>query len=196
MILITDNAPYHHAREIGYLSNCSKKKLIYLMVTHNVDYIDLPFISDERFDMISEIDNSYDEYMEDRGDCIRISFIPNEQIGRSSKSKPHIATMNELKLSFVKWIKQNDPSLLDCKVEAHLHDLGHRILWTPPYAPKLQPIELFWAAGKNHVALRNYYDMTYAKDGMEPEMRIRLIIHTLNDQLIVVHYGGNVYIWQ
>ena len=25
MILITDNVPYHHAREIGSLSNCSKK---------------------------------------------------------------------------------------------------------------------------------------------------------------------------
>ena len=98
--------------------------------------------------------------MEDCGDCICISFIPNEQIGRSSKSKPHIATLNELKLSFVKWIKENDPSLLACKVEAYLHDLGHEILWTPPYAPKLQPIELFWVAGKNHVTLQHNYDMT------------------------------------
>ena len=28
------------------------------------------------------------------------------------------------------------------------------MLWTPPYCPELQPIELFWAAGKNHVALQ------------------------------------------
>ena len=68
--------------------------------------------------------------------------------------------MNELKLSFVNWIQENDPSLLACKVEAYFHDLGHEILWTPPYAPKLQPIELVWAAGKNHVALQHHYDMT------------------------------------
>ena len=28
------------------------------------------------------------------------------------------------------------------------------MLWTPPYCPELQPIELFWAAGKNNVALK------------------------------------------
>ena len=61
MVLVTDNAPYHYARYIGSLSSCSKKQLIELMVSHNVDYIDLPFISDERYDMISEIENSYDE---------------------------------------------------------------------------------------------------------------------------------------
>ena len=38
--------------------------------------------------------------------------------------------------------------------------MGHEILWTPPYAPKLQPIKLFWAAGKNHVALQHKYDST------------------------------------
>ena len=26
--------------------------------------------------------------------------------------------------------------------------------------PKLQPLELLWAAGKNHVALQHHYDMT------------------------------------
>ena len=40
-----------------------------------------------------------------------------------------------------------------------MESLGHEIVWTPPYCPKLQPIELFWAAGKNHVALQHKYDM-------------------------------------
>jgi hypothetical protein len=34
-----------------------------------------------------------------------------------------------------------------------LKDKGHSILWTPPYSPDLQPIELFWAAGKNHARM-------------------------------------------
>ena len=57
------------------------------------------------------------------------------------------------------WIQENDPTLLACNVETYLHDLGHEILWNPLYAPKLQPIELFWAAGKNHVALQHHYNM-------------------------------------
>ena len=80
MVLVTDNAPYHHARKIGSLSNISKKQLIDLMITHNVSYIDLPFISDEQYEMISQIENSDNENMEDCGDCICITFNPTEQI--------------------------------------------------------------------------------------------------------------------
>ena len=40
-----------------------------------------------------------------------------------------------------------------------MRTLCHKILWTPPYCPKLQPIELYWGCGKNHVALQNKYDM-------------------------------------
>jgi hypothetical protein len=33
-----------------------------------------------------------------------------------------------------------------------MKERGHFILWTPPYCPDLQPIELFWGIGKNWVA--------------------------------------------
>ena len=33
-------------------------------------------------------------------------------------------------------------------------------MWTPLYCPDTQPIELFWAAGKNHVALHFDSDTT------------------------------------
>jgi hypothetical protein len=29
---------------------------------------------------------------------------------------------------------------------------GHDILWTPPYTPDLQPIEMYWGLAKNYVA--------------------------------------------
>ena len=37
-------------------------------------------------------------------------------------------------------------------MEAYLKSRGHQVLWTPPYCAKLQPIELYWAAGKNYAA--------------------------------------------
>mmetsp|Transcript_32288 Transcript_32288/g.74383 ORF Transcript_32288/g.74383 Transcript_32288/m.74383 type:complete len:80 (-) Transcript_32288:424-663(-) len=32
--------------------------------------------------------------------------------------------------------------------EGRLANDGHEIIWTPPYVPELQPIELFWGVGK------------------------------------------------
>ena len=46
----------------------------------------------------------------------------------------------------------NKPQKLLCSFEKRMHEEGYAILWAPPYCPKLQPIEMFWAAGKNHVA--------------------------------------------
>ena len=129
------------------------------MTVHDVDYIDLPFVSEGRYQLLSNIKDEHDDEIEDRGDCIRIIFDRDEQIGRAGQTKPRVASLDELKISFLNWMKDNKPEFLARKVEKYVHGLGHEILWTPPYAPKLQPIELFWAAGKNHVALQHHYGM-------------------------------------
>ena len=95
MILVTDNAPYHHAREIGSLSSYSKKKLIEVMSSHGVDYIDLPFVNEDRYNLIRQILDNDDDAMEDRGDCIRLSFNADEQVCRARRIKPRIANLEE-----------------------------------------------------------------------------------------------------
>ena len=130
------------------------------MTAHDVDYIDLPFTTEERYELIAQSENEDDDIVQDRGSCIRIPFDGTEQNARATANKPRIAKLDELKFSFLDWLHTNKPQLLECKVEKYLHDLGHEILWTPPYAPKLQPIELFWAAGKNNVAMHHRYGMT------------------------------------
>ena len=40
------------------------------------------------------------------------------------------------------------PEVLESKVETMFRELGWKIIWTPPYAPKYQPIELVWGFGK------------------------------------------------
>jgi ribosomal protein L30E len=42
MVLVADNAPYHHKRVIGSLASVSKKKIVEMMVEHSVKYINLP----------------------------------------------------------------------------------------------------------------------------------------------------------
>ena len=50
--------------------------------------------------------------------------------------------------------------MLDDEVQTYLASFGHDILWTPPYVPELQPIELFWGAGKNYAGYAHYTGRT------------------------------------
>ena len=60
--------------------------------------------------------------------------------------------MDELKLSFVQWLGEHNPSVLRDRVQAELEEDGFEVIWTPPYLLEVQPIELFWAGGKNYAA--------------------------------------------
>jgi transposase len=93
--------------------------------------------------------------VEDRSDCIWIHFNPKEQNKRAGARDPRIANGEDLKVAFVNYLRGNKPEMLECKVEKFLHDRGYKVIWTPHYCPNLQPIELFWAAGKDHAA--SYY---------------------------------------
>jgi transposase len=155
LILICDNAAYHHKRIIGSLGNLSKKKLLEMMVEYEVEYIDLP-LTENRF----EYANDDSDEIEDRGDCLRIPFDPEQQKQTAGQSKPLVANTQELKVAFVSYLKENRPDLLECKVEKALNDRGYKVLWLPPYCPDLNPIEMFWAAGKNHTALSYYSGRT------------------------------------
>jgi hypothetical protein len=119
-----------------------------MMVKYEVDTVDLP-ATDSRFELSEE---SEENGVEDRGEIIRIDFEPTEQEQRAGANKPRVGTLEELKISFITWLEENKPNVLDCQLERYLTDRRHKVLWTPPYCPDLQPIELFWAAGKNHVA--------------------------------------------
>ena len=56
-----------------------------------------------------------------------------------------------LKRTYIRWLKEKKPEKLKSKVERYLDKHGHQILSTPPYCPKVQTIETFWANGKNHI---------------------------------------------
>ena len=79
---------------------------------------------------------------------MKIDFKQEDQLKRAGAGHPTVATLEELKIAFVMYLKVEKPELLECTVEACLEGRGHKVLWTPPYCPQLQPIELFWAAGK------------------------------------------------
>jgi len=51
MVLVADNAPYHYKRVIGSLGGLSKKKVVDMMVEHNISYLELPITTHERLDL-------------------------------------------------------------------------------------------------------------------------------------------------
>ena len=166
MVLVADNAPYHHSRPIGSLASLTKCEVVQLMVKHGVDYVDLPMTSSSRIELASEEDDLEDLGVEDLEDRLRIKFDPVHQVQRACLKKPTVGSLEELKISLITYLKTNKPELLECRVETMLGERGHQVLWTPPYCPELQPIELFWAAGKNHVALCHKRD-TKMRDVVE-----------------------------
>ena len=54
----------------------------------------------------------------------------------------------ELAIAATQWFRAHRPEVLESKVETMFRELGWKIIWTPPYAPKYQPIELVWGVGK------------------------------------------------
>jgi hypothetical protein len=71
-----------------------------------------------------------------------------------------VPNKDELHAALLAALRKHKPELLECKVEAMLkkeycnsdQPLTCCWIWTPPYCPWLQPIELFWGCGKNHAA--------------------------------------------
>lgn len=54
----------------------------------------------------------------------------------------------ELAQATATWLKTFKPDALASKVECLFAERGWLIIWTPPYCPKFQPIELVWGGGK------------------------------------------------
>jgi transposase len=81
---------------------------------------------------------------------------------------------------------QQHPGINKTKLDKLLQPLGHSIVWTPPFVPEVQPIELVWAYVKTLVAqqytLRRTVDTTRSQtddafQSITPEMIQKRIHH-------------------
>jgi transposase len=76
---------------------------------------------------------------------------PGESWGRG-QNKP---TADEVKRATLKAMKEAGDSELLTWLENRFNELGWEVIFTPPYLPAFQPIELLWADCKNYIA-KNY----------------------------------------
>jgi transposase len=59
-----------------------------------------------------------------------------------------------------KRISEKNPDAVKSRTEKLFKPLGWKVIWTPPYCPKVQPIELLWAKVKGGVAEKYHPDRT------------------------------------
>ena len=65
-----------------------------------------------------------------------------------ARSGPDGPSKEDLAKAVIRICNSTFPEVLDSKVERMFREKGWKIIWTPPYCPKFQPIELVWGVGK------------------------------------------------
>ena len=77
-------------------------------------------------------------------------------------NSPKGPSTEELRHATLELVKEKQSSALASKVEAMFMALGWFIIWTPPYCPKFQLIELVWGVAKQRAARLWYKGRTLA----------------------------------
>ena len=73
-----------------------------------------------------------------------------DELLRKSSKKNGIPDASQLRAATLAWFQKERPDMCKPRLVVDFEAKGWHVLFTPPYCPELQPIELFWAAGKNH----------------------------------------------
>ena len=167
MILIMDNASYHHEMNREYypagvtMSNATKAWHAHVLrkagcsqikVTRKngnntiTKYFEVPNEEPEGFKL---------HRIKKKGEKVTAPSGAEEEykdtVYERKKSNTGIST-EELLTATKKWLQEHKPEALQSPVELLFEAKGWKIVWTPPYCPKFQPIELVWGAAKQRVS--------------------------------------------
>jgi hypothetical protein len=123
------------------------------MVQHNIECIHVPWNTNhQRAFAMDKYDLGYVEF-----NANKTKFLLDKIFlcSRPTIKNLFVPSLEELKLGIVKYLHDNQPELLECKVELALRERGHQIPWSPPYTPEFQPNKNYWSIGNGHAALYN-----------------------------------------
>lgn len=158
MVLILDNAKYHHARGEDWISPSTMR----LAELGN-------FLRVAKVKSITLDDGT---------------VLPAAKFTRDGRQGgPGVKKLREVVTDYVK----SHPGINTTLVEQLMKEAKHELLYTPPYESWLQPIELVWARAKHAVARQANSDrkwqetqqqMIDALQGITPELCTSIISHT------------------
>ena len=180
MILVMDNASYHHQLNPEYYpkdinpSNCSKAWHAHVLRKAGCTSLTIPreggnlVLSVPAVEPEAQRAHREGDEAAPKGGATGTVYKMGGTTG---------ATARELYAATVDWLKTNKPDALDSKVERMFREKDWRIIWTPPYAPRFQPIELIWGVAKQRI--------TWSYSG-------KRTLRQTHDQLRVGFYGGTI----
>jgi len=142
MFLVLDNASYHRPRDESWISASkakSKHDLAHLLIDLGVSQ--LTTAKDQRIITAER-------------------FATKVSDGGPSKE--------DLLGAVEKWLEEH-PGHNRTVVEQLMRDANHSLIYTPPFCPEVQPIELLWAKVKRYVAARSTHNrsLTEAREQTE-----------------------------
>jgi transposase len=128
MMIVMDNASYHKPRDFDWITpyKMCKTACITFLKEHGV----------EEFTAVR--------------DGVEITF-QQEQFNKRASKQNSAPTVKELQQAVKSHLKQH-PEINKTKIDKLLLPHDHSIVWTPPFVPEAQPIELVWAHVKQLVA--------------------------------------------
>ena len=129
-ILILDNAPYHVFEHFNPMSGAMTNSVLVTKLRE----MKIESIACDR---------------REKGE-INLEILDN--VDFKLPLHPKGPSVMELQRFTLKCMKGNDVEGFYCWIEKHFSQKDWQIIFTPPYLPAFQPIELMWADCKNHVA--------------------------------------------
>ena len=77
-------------------------------------------------------------------------FADIDELCKTASKDNQLPSAKELVAATLAWFQKHEPNMTRPKLVTMFETKGWIVLFTPPYTPDVQPIELFWAAGKNY----------------------------------------------
>jgi transposase len=158
MYLVLDNASYHKVRDDSWIS-ASK--------------------SQNKHELAHQLLDLGVEQLTTGGDRPRV--IPAHRfeaaVGAGGPSK------EDLLAAVHRWLEEH-PDHNQNVVQQLMSDAGHALIYTPPFCPEVQPIELLWAEIKRYVAQRSTHNRSLTETREQTEQAFEQITKMFCNNII------------
>jgi hypothetical protein len=158
MFLVMDNAGYHKPRDESWVSSSkaqNKHALAHLLLDLGVSQLTTTGAHPRT--------------------------VPSHRfeasIGEGGPSK------DDLLAAVQKWLAEH-PDHNRTVVEQLMSDAGHAVVYTPPYCPEVQPIELLWAQVKRYVAARSTHGRSLTEAREQTEEGFEVVTKTFCNSIV------------
>ncbi len=139
-VVVLDNAPYHEVRDENYIDPYSLKRRDLISTLREV--CDIQSITAVR-------------------DGVNRTF-PLDAAARAGRGGKNSPTVVELRKCLAEWLPDH-PEFQKSQLRTLFDRRGDTLLFTPPYTPAVQPIELSWAYAKSCVRRKFKFGRTIAE---------------------------------